>query len=744
MGWLSLPTTVMATTVTFEVPGQANLYQQTNPETVLGSIDPVKVPNIRLKPGQSIEVTATGCAVSNGPICVPPDGYPELFRGLPVYSLIGRWSHSPDILDNSTVASNPFYVGSFSILTVPSEPGDYYLFLGENDGGFSDNAGSFTVTATSTLTVTSITPTETVIGKPTTFEVRGQNLNPSMGFTVSDCAYSNTALAGGTPQLQKFVCTQFGAAGTKQGSIKTKPGGTKLYDFNVTATLVPSTTPMATLIGHIKIGSSFGNNVTLGGIGINSCKTTANGSFSCQVPANWTGSLIPFAKGVNFSPSLIYVNNAQGEKNLNDATTNFAFAGTALDFFPANGLMTSDWKKLPSDNAKWVISIANGEPDDLKTHEGRFSFRSAPIAANQISAIQTTINVIQPADVIFVRRVSSNPGHGVLKFYIDGQLKDQWSGNLNWEVVRYPSLATGTHTLRWEYTKDTAIAMGKDAAWIDALSYPASVKTRIIGQTAKETCVGITAGTLNLMTIKNPTCGQARAYLAWLKIFRMINLREADTFVNAINGIEVANKATQDYIEIGGKIADYTKLAYVAYTKPANKLAEEAAGLVISETTGNACKLTNSPVTQETCNLAGQGINSAVTYGIAVAAGTTATALTPVEAAAIGGIYIAQKSFSLGGNLAAAWDADAATEAINSINVADSFLDEYYKNGMNLAAMRTRYGVTNTTLSVLVDAFANAKGYYNAWYGTEYINADVVGIINRVIASNEALQQLQP
>uniref|UniRef100_UPI000B3606BC LamG domain-containing protein n=1 Tax=Crenothrix polyspora TaxID=360316 RepID=UPI000B3606BC len=322
-----------------------------------------------------------------------------------------------------------------------------------------------------TPTITSITPTKTVIGKPTTFEVRGQNLSANMGFTVGDCAYSNVALAGGTPQLQRFVCTQFGAAGTKQGLIATKPGGTKLHGFKVSALLVPSATQMATLTGRVKIGSSFGSNVVLSrGDTVNACLTNAVGQFSCPVPAGWTGTLVPQAKGVGFSPALIYVKNAQGQKILNDAVTKFAFNGTPLDSFPANGLMTSDWQKLTTDNTKWIISTANGEKDDLRSYEGRFSFRSAPIAANRISAIQTTVKVTQAAAVVFARRVSSNAGHGVLSFYIDKTKKASWSGEKAWQTVRFP-LTAGTHTLRWEYKKDAGAAKGADAAWIDEVSY---------------------------------------------------------------------------------------------------------------------------------------------------------------------------------------------------------------------------------------------------------------------------------
>jgi len=92
----------------------------------------------------SISVTATGCVVDAGTACTGPDGLPpSLFRGLIVYSMIGLWSSTgPSI----TAIGSPFFVGSAAVLPVPGG-GPAYLFLGENDGIFSDNsAGHYDVT----------------------------------------------------------------------------------------------------------------------------------------------------------------------------------------------------------------------------------------------------------------------------------------------------------------------------------------------------------------------------------------------------------------------------------------------------------------------------------------------------------------------------------------------------------------------------------------------------------------------
>jgi hypothetical protein len=134
--------------LSFPVSGLANLYQRTDPSTVVpGSIDPVRVPQARICGGQQIQISAGGCVADYGTQCTGPNGFPDLYRGLRVYSLIGQWSHSPTALNSSTVASTPFFVGSSATLNAPSAAGDYYLFLAENDGAFTDNTGAYSVTA---------------------------------------------------------------------------------------------------------------------------------------------------------------------------------------------------------------------------------------------------------------------------------------------------------------------------------------------------------------------------------------------------------------------------------------------------------------------------------------------------------------------------------------------------------------------------------------------------------------------
>jgi hypothetical protein len=84
-------------------------------------------------------------------------------------------------------------------------------------------------------TIESVSPTTVILGVPTVFQIKGKNLQDGLGFTVADCEYSNFELESTTSTEKYFRCTPFGDAGTKNGIVKTAPGGTSLHSFSVNA-----------------------------------------------------------------------------------------------------------------------------------------------------------------------------------------------------------------------------------------------------------------------------------------------------------------------------------------------------------------------------------------------------------------------------------------------------------------------------------------------------------------------------
>ena len=112
-------------------------------------------------PGMTVTLTTTGCVIDRNTNCSTADGASFDFRELTAYGLIGAWSSSGEILDSVTAApvgvlnvgTRTSSLGSFEVLTsatinAPTSGGPWHLFLGNNDGTFSDNSGDYTTTIT--------------------------------------------------------------------------------------------------------------------------------------------------------------------------------------------------------------------------------------------------------------------------------------------------------------------------------------------------------------------------------------------------------------------------------------------------------------------------------------------------------------------------------------------------------------------------------------------------------------------
>ena len=82
-----------------------------------------------------------------------------------------------------------------------------------------------------------------------------------------------------------------------------------------------------------------------------------------------------------------------------------------------------------------------------------------------------TDNLSNAATVSFYHKVSSEANYDFLKFYIDDNIMDSWSGDMDWSYSSY-TVPAGTHLLKWVYSKDQAVSDGEDCAWIDLLSLP--------------------------------------------------------------------------------------------------------------------------------------------------------------------------------------------------------------------------------------------------------------------------------
>jgi hypothetical protein len=95
---------------------------------------------------------------------------------------------------------------------------------------------------------------------------------------------------------------------------------------------------------------------------------------------------------------------------------------------------------------------------------GGSAAQSGAIGNLQSSSLETKVE--GPSRVSFSWKVSSEEGHDYLRVYVDGVPHGQISGEQDWQVKTLV-LSKGSHTVKWEYSKDAALAQGYDCGWVD-------------------------------------------------------------------------------------------------------------------------------------------------------------------------------------------------------------------------------------------------------------------------------------
>jgi hypothetical protein len=129
------------------------------------------------------------------------------------------------------------------------------------------------------------------------------------------------------------------------------------------------------------------------------------------------------------------------------------------------GVFANFWQ-FGGDNV-WYI-------DNSTAYGGTYSARSGFISHNESSELKVTIFVPGEDEISFYRHVSSEANYDYLRFYIDNQLQDEWSGNIPWGMESFP-VPAGQHEFKWTYIKDGGVASGSDCGWIDDITFPASI-----------------------------------------------------------------------------------------------------------------------------------------------------------------------------------------------------------------------------------------------------------------------------
>lgn len=185
----------------------------------------------------------------------------------------------------------------------------------------------------------------------------------------------------------------------------------------------------------------------------------------------------------------------------------FAFSvGIVTEDWETGDFSKFEWENDPS--MPWAVVTEN-------PYEGSYCVKSGAIGDNQSTSLAINLEVHSEGEISFYRKVSSESGFDKLYFYIDGNEKGNWSGEVSWGQMTY-ALPVGHHELKWTYKKDVYVANGSDCVWLDNIVFPPSDVITITQETVMN----------GLALYPNPNKGQFS-----------INLPEEDCVIVVFNSL---------------------------------------------------------------------------------------------------------------------------------------------------------------------------------------------------------------
>ena len=136
--------------------------------------------------------------------------------------------------------------------------------------------------------------------------------------------------------------------------------------------------------------------------------------------------------------------------------------GLVVEDFNNGTITTNGWTN--NSNFIWIM-------DSLVFFNDNYSYRSSNNADQTSSILQLDLDVAQESDLSFMKKVSSESGYDFLRFFIDSNEVDSWSGEDDWSLATY-LISQGSHHFEWVYEKDFSVSDGLDAGWIDEVTFP--------------------------------------------------------------------------------------------------------------------------------------------------------------------------------------------------------------------------------------------------------------------------------
>jgi len=159
-------------------------------------------------------------------------------------------------------------------------------------------------------------------------------------------------------------------------------------------------------------------------------------------------------------------------------------------FATSIGLIVEDWETGDMGQYDWVTGGgADWTVTQENPYEGMYCAKSGDINNNQNTWLELEYEVFSDDVISFWYKVSSESGWDFLRFYIDNNEQNSWSGEIGWTEAEF-NVTAGMHTFKWEYDKDGSVSSGGDCAWIDFILLPSPPMTTAYAGPDANICEG--------------------------------------------------------------------------------------------------------------------------------------------------------------------------------------------------------------------------------------------------------------
>ena len=231
------------------------------------------------------------------------------------------------------------------------------------------------------------------------------------------------------------------------------------------------------------------NDATIEGWGDNRQGQLANGfdsmtSTPTPGPVGALTNVRAVSAGYNFGVALkadhsmsSWGSNEHGVMAISDVGGVFPYELTVRrvdDGFPAGGVMPRGWHASPGSAIDWVV-VPPGTTVTFAGPSALISPWHGLLADGAMSGISYSGH-FREGFVSFARRVSSEANGDYLRFYIDGVLKGEWSGDVPWDRAG-AFVPAGRHTFTWQYEKNASGSGGSDRGEIDDVRLPPEIRS---------------------------------------------------------------------------------------------------------------------------------------------------------------------------------------------------------------------------------------------------------------------------